>query len=69
MQHEARCYCAECATLDRKRLQGIPGTYQMRLDAAPPASRCTAPVELPAPVIVTSVDELPLFGGLEPALF
>lgn len=68
----ARCYCGECAKLDRMRLQGIPGAYQMRLGAVPPVpAECAARVELPAAaVIAASVDDLPLFrGSLEPTLF
>lgn len=68
MQHEARCYCAECAKLDRKRFQGIPGTYQMRLDSVPPAERQAVRIEVPPQCL--PADSLPLFvGSLEPTLF
>lgn len=69
-----RCYCDECQKLDRKRYQGIPGTFQMRLcsdqaqSPAPPA-----PIEPPehiARLLAPSADDLPLFvGSLEPSLF
>lgn len=68
-----RCYCDECGKLDRMRLQGIPGTYQMGLgceavqSAAPPAPAMPAAI---AALLAPSADDLPLFiGSLEPTLF
>jgi hypothetical protein len=65
-----RCYCAECEKLDRKRYQGIPGTFQARLFAGSHRHQA-APVEEiePAPPPI-DVGALPLFAGsLEPDLF
>jgi hypothetical protein len=70
--HNDRCHCAECTKLDRMRLQGIPGTYQMRLDAVPPAEpglRYVMENER-AMADAKSCDTLPLFmGSLQPTLF
>lgn len=66
-----RCYCDECAKLDRKRYQGIPGTFQARLFAGSHRYQAAPPLEelepAPAPI---DVGALPLFAGsLEPDLF
>jgi hypothetical protein len=62
-----RCYCAECEKLDRVRLQGIAGTYQMQLVECQAERLAPAP---PAPAPIASADDLPLFiGSLEPTLF
>jgi hypothetical protein len=64
-----RCHCDECEKLDRKRYQGIAGTFQARLELGRGA--CQARIAAPAPApVAPSADDLPLFiGSLEPSLF
>lgn len=79
-----RCYCGECAKLDRLplRRQGIPGAFQMTFDhrgggtgpqddyAAEMAARMLARYGNPHGPQAPSADALPLFAGaLEPTLF
>lgn len=63
-----RCYCAECLKLDRRRLQGIAGTFQAKLFAGCNVVRRADPSPAP-PAPIADVGDLPLFGGLEPSLF
>lgn len=64
-----RCYCDECEKLDRKRYQGIPGTFQARLEIDRGTHQAPAAAP-PAPIAAAAADDLPLFiGSLEPTLF
>lgn len=69
-----RCYCPECEKLDQlpTRRQGIPGAYQTTFDHASDGGGRHDTVyhfNVPDPRREKPVDDLPLFGGLEPDLF